>query len=42
MSLHQDRGERDFGVSVASVSLGQPIVFLFGGMLHNLTFREVR
>lgn len=32
MSLHQDRDERDFGAPIVSVSLGLPIVFLFGGM----------
>lgn len=32
MSLHQDRDERDFTRPIVSVSLGLPIVFLFGGM----------
>jgi alkylated DNA repair protein (DNA oxidative demethylase) len=32
LSLHQDRDERDFGAPVVSVSLGLPIVFLFGGL----------
>jgi len=32
MSLHQDKDERDFGAPIVSVSLGLPIVFLFGGM----------
>lgn len=32
MSLHQDRDERDFTQPIVSVSLGLPIVFLFGGM----------
>jgi alkylated DNA repair protein (DNA oxidative demethylase) len=31
MSLHQDRNERDFGQPIVSVSLGLPVVFLFGG-----------
>lgn len=32
MSLHQDRDERDFTQPIVSVSLGLPIVFLFGGL----------
>lgn len=32
MSLHQDRDEQDFGAPIVSVSLGLPIVFLFGGL----------
>ena len=31
MSLHQDRDEKDFGQPIVSVSLGLPVVFLFGG-----------
>jgi alkylated DNA repair protein (DNA oxidative demethylase) len=31
LSLHQDRDERDFGQPIVSVSLGIPVVFLFGG-----------
>ena len=31
MSLHQDRGERDFSRPIVSVSLGLPAIFLFGG-----------
>jgi alkylated DNA repair protein (DNA oxidative demethylase) len=31
LSLHQDRNERDFGAPIVSVSLGLPVVFLFGG-----------
>jgi alkylated DNA repair protein (DNA oxidative demethylase) len=31
MGLHQDKDERDFGAPIVSVSLGLPIVFLFGG-----------
>lgn len=31
MGLHQDRDERDFGEPIVSVSLGLPIVFLWGG-----------
>ena len=31
MSLHQDRDERDFAQPIVSVSLGLPVVFLFGG-----------
>lgn len=32
MSLHQDRNEQDFNQPIVSVSLGLPMVFLFGGM----------
>lgn len=31
MSLHRDADERDFAAPIVSVSLGLPIVFLFGG-----------
>lgn len=31
LSLHQDRDERDFSQPIASVSLGLPAVFLYGG-----------
>jgi alkylated DNA repair protein (DNA oxidative demethylase) len=31
MALHQDKNERDFAQPIVSVSLGLPIVFLFGG-----------
>ena len=31
MSLHQDRDEKDFAQPIVSVSLGLPVVFLFGG-----------
>jgi alkylated DNA repair protein (DNA oxidative demethylase) len=32
MALHQDRDERDFSQPIVSVSLGLPVVFLFGGL----------
>jgi alkylated DNA repair protein (DNA oxidative demethylase) len=32
ITLHQDRNERDFEQPIASVSLGLPAVFLFGGL----------
>jgi DNA oxidative demethylase len=32
MSLHQDKGEDDFGAPIVSVSLGLPAIFLFGGL----------
>ena len=35
MSLHQDKNERDFSAPIVSVSLGLPVVFLFGGMQRN-------
>lgn len=31
MALHQDKDERDYGQPIVSVSLGLPVVFLFGG-----------
>ena len=31
LSLHQDRDERDFSVPIISISLGLPVVFLWGG-----------
>jgi alkylated DNA repair protein (DNA oxidative demethylase) len=32
LSLHQDKNERDFSAPIVSVSLGLPVVFLFGGL----------
>jgi DNA oxidative demethylase len=32
LTLHQDRNERDFRAPIVSVSLGLPVVFLFGGL----------
>ncbi|MFO1435701.1 MAG: DNA oxidative demethylase AlkB [Gammaproteobacteria bacterium] len=32
MALHQDKDERDINAPIVSVSLGLPIIFLFGGM----------
>jgi len=32
LSLHQDKDERDFSQPIVSVSLGIPVVFLFGGL----------
>ena len=32
LSLHQDKDERDFSAPIVSVSLGLPVVFLFGGV----------
>lgn len=31
MALHQDKDERDFTAPIVSLSLGLPVVFLFGG-----------
>jgi alkylated DNA repair protein (DNA oxidative demethylase) len=31
LSLHQDRNERDFDQPIVSVSLGLPVIFLWGG-----------
>lgn len=35
MALHQDRDECDFNAPIVSVSLGLPIIFLFGGMARS-------
>ncbi|NMG76374.1 DNA oxidative demethylase AlkB [Aromatoleum diolicum] len=32
LSLHQDRDERDHDAPIVSISLGLPVVFLFGGL----------
>lgn len=32
LSLHQDKNEKDFSQPIVSVSLGNPAVFLFGGL----------
>jgi len=32
LSLHQDKDEQDFGQPIVSASLGNPAVFLFGGL----------
>ncbi len=32
LSLHQDKDEHDFDQPIVSVSLGLPVIFLFGGM----------
>ena len=42
MSLHQDKNERDFTAPIVSVSLGLPVVFLFGGMQRNDRPRRCR
>jgi alkylated DNA repair protein (DNA oxidative demethylase) len=42
LSLHQDRNERDFTAPIVSVSLGLPVVFLFGGSRRRDRPRRVR
>jgi alkylated DNA repair protein (DNA oxidative demethylase) len=42
LSMHQDRNERDFGAPIVSVSLGLPVVFLFGGPRRQDRARRVR
>ena len=42
MSLHQDKNERDLTAPIVSVSLGLPVVFLFGGMQRNDRPRRCR
>ncbi|MVW78771.1 DNA oxidative demethylase AlkB [Bordetella sp. 02P26C-1] len=41
MSLHQDKNERDFRFPIASVSLGIPAIFLFGGMKRSDAVQRV-
>lgn len=36
MGLHQDRNEQDLSAPIVSVSLGAPIIFLFGGLQRNI------
>src|SRR2546427_4709285 len=42
LTLHQDRNERDFGAPIVSVSLGLPVMFLFGGLHRSDRLRRVR
>ena len=42
LTLHQDRNERDFGAPIVSVSLGLPVMFLFGGLRRSDRLRRVR
>ena len=42
MSLHQDKDEDDFGAPIASVSLGLPAIFLFGGLKRSDKSRRFR
>jgi alkylated DNA repair protein (DNA oxidative demethylase) len=42
MSLHQDKNERDFAAPIVSVSLGLPVVFMFGGPKRSDTARRFR
>lgn len=35
LSLHQDKNERDFTAPIVSVSLGLPVIFLFGGNVRS-------
>ncbi|RJG10603.1 DNA oxidative demethylase AlkB [Pseudomonas cavernicola] len=41
LSLHQDKNERDFGQPIVSVSLGLPVVFLFGGLSRSVPARRI-
>ncbi|WP_137820332.1 DNA oxidative demethylase AlkB [Pseudomonas sp. 2FG] len=41
LSLHQDRNERDFREPIVSVSLGLPVVFLFGGSSRSVPARRI-
>jgi alkylated DNA repair protein (DNA oxidative demethylase) len=42
LSLHQDRGERDFAAPIVSVSLGLPATFLWGGLARTDRPRRIR
>jgi DNA oxidative demethylase len=42
MGLHQDRDEADLSWPIVSVSLGLPVVFLFGGATRAATVRRAR
>jgi len=42
LSLHQDKDERDFSAPIASVSLGLPATFLFGGLTRTDRPRRMR
>jgi alkylated DNA repair protein (DNA oxidative demethylase) len=42
MSLHQDKDEGDFSAPIISVSLGQPAIFLFGGLKRIDRPRRIR
>ena len=42
MGLHQDRDEDDLRWPIVSVSLGLPVVFLFGGATRSATVRRAR
>jgi len=41
LSLHQDRNERDFDQPIVSVSLGLPVIFLWGGMARAEAVRRI-
>jgi len=42
MSLHQDKNEHDFSAPIVSLSLGLPVVFLFGGLKRSDRPRRIR
>jgi DNA oxidative demethylase len=42
LTLHQDKNERDFAAPIVSVSLGVPIIFLFGGAHRGDRPRRIR
>ena len=42
LTLHQDKNERDFSAPIVSVSLGLPVMFLFGGLRRSDRVRRVR
>jgi DNA oxidative demethylase len=42
LTMHQDKDERDFTQPIVSVSLGLPVVFLFGGLDRRDRPRRIR
>ncbi|MCB1770955.1 MAG: DNA oxidative demethylase AlkB [Candidatus Competibacteraceae bacterium] len=42
LSLHQDRDERDLSAPIVSVSLGLPVIFLWGGLKRQEPRQRIR
>jgi len=41
LTLHQDKGQRDFSAPIVSLSLGLPAKFLFGGLARSERLQRV-
>ncbi|HQT42763.1 MAG TPA: alpha-ketoglutarate-dependent dioxygenase AlkB [Halothiobacillus sp.] len=41
MGLHQDRDEQDFSAPIVSISLGLPVIFLWGGLTRGDKARPI-